>query len=118
VIIARTFSKIAALAAMRIGYAVAPAELGSEDAPVLDGQRQRRARIRRGGGAQGHRVAGRDQEADDRRCARRPPPSSRRYGYETIPSETNFFMVSIGREIQPVIQNSCRRRCRRPPFPR
>src|SRR5437762_10553885 len=26
------------------------------------------------------------------------------HGYETIPSETNFFMVSIGREIQPVIQ--------------
>ena len=25
------------------------------------------------------------------------------YGYECIPSETNFFMVSIGREIQPVI---------------
>ena len=26
------------------------------------------------------------------------------HGYETIPSETNFFMVSIGREIQPVIE--------------
>ena len=26
------------------------------------------------------------------------------YGYETIPSEANFFMVHIGREIQPVIQ--------------
>ena len=26
------------------------------------------------------------------------------YGYETIPSETNFFMVHIGREIQPVIE--------------
>src|SRR4029078_3345878 len=26
------------------------------------------------------------------------------HGYEPIPSETNFFMVSIGREIQPVIQ--------------
>jgi histidinol-phosphate aminotransferase len=25
------------------------------------------------------------------------------YGYETIPSDTNFFMVHIGREIQPVI---------------
>jgi histidinol-phosphate aminotransferase len=25
------------------------------------------------------------------------------YGYSVIPSETNFFMVSIGREIQPVI---------------
>jgi histidinol-phosphate aminotransferase len=26
------------------------------------------------------------------------------YGYETIPSETNFFMVHIGREVQPVIE--------------
>jgi len=26
------------------------------------------------------------------------------YGYECIPSETNFFMVAIGREIQPVIE--------------
>jgi histidinol-phosphate aminotransferase len=25
------------------------------------------------------------------------------YGYEVIPSETNFFMVHIGREVQPVI---------------
>ena len=27
----------------------------------------------------------------------------RAYGYEVLPSQTNFFMVSIGREIQPVI---------------
>src|SRR5438093_6494696 len=26
------------------------------------------------------------------------------YGYDSIPSETNFFMVAIGREIQPVIE--------------
>jgi histidinol-phosphate aminotransferase len=26
------------------------------------------------------------------------------YGYECLPSETNFFMVAIGREVQPVIQ--------------
>ena len=25
-------------------------------------------------------------------------------GYETLPSETNFFMVSIGREVVPVIE--------------
>ena len=26
------------------------------------------------------------------------------YGYDVIPSETNFIMVSIGRQIQPVIE--------------
>ena len=26
------------------------------------------------------------------------------YGYQSLPSETNFFMVAIGREMQPVIQ--------------
>ena len=26
------------------------------------------------------------------------------YGYEVIPSETNFFMVGIGRQVQPVIE--------------
>ncbi len=66
VIIARTFSKIAALAAMRIGYAVAPAEIIAEDAAVLVGQHQRGGAVRRGCRAEGHRGAGRDQEADDR----------------------------------------------------
>jgi len=28
----------------------------------------------------------------------------RAHGYEVIPSQTNFFMVSIGRDIQPVIE--------------
>jgi histidinol-phosphate aminotransferase len=28
----------------------------------------------------------------------------RAYGYDVIPSQTNFFMVHIGREIQPVIE--------------
>ena len=38
-------------------------------------------------------------------CATRPRASSRRYGYPTIPSQTNFFMVSLeGRTVQPVIE--------------
>ena len=32
------------------------------------------------------------------------------YGYETIPSETNFFMVHIGREIQPVIEEFAKKK--------
>ena len=28
----------------------------------------------------------------------------RAYGYDVIPSETNFFMVHLGRQVQPVIE--------------
>ena len=28
----------------------------------------------------------------------------RAHGYDVIPSETNFFMVGIGRQVQPVIE--------------
>ena len=66
VIVARTFSKIAALAAMRIGYALAPAEIVQQDASVLDGQRQRARQVGRGGVAQGHRRPGRREEEDHR----------------------------------------------------
>ena len=41
VIIARTFSKIAALAGMRLGYAIAPKEHDPADASVQHRQRQR-----------------------------------------------------------------------------
>ncbi len=36
VIVARTFSKIAALAAMRVGYAIAPADIIAPHASLLD----------------------------------------------------------------------------------
>ena len=49
VIVARTFSKIAGLAAMRLGYAVAPAANHPADAPVRDEQHQRAGEARRRG---------------------------------------------------------------------
>jgi histidinol-phosphate aminotransferase len=103
VIIARTFSKIAALAAMRIGYAVAPAELIAKMRPYSMGSVNVAARF--GAVAALKDTAG-QAEIKKRTIALRKKTTSEleAYGYETIPSETNFFMVAIGREIQPVIE--------------
>jgi len=103
VIIARTFSKIAALAAMRIGYAVAPAELITKMRPYSMGSVNVAARF---GAVAALKDTQGQAEIKKRTIALRKKTTAEleAYGYETIPSETNFFMVSIGREIQPVIQ--------------
>ena len=103
VIIARTFSKIAALAAMRIGYAVAPAEIVAKMRPFSSGSINVAARF--GAVAALKDTAG-QAEIKKRTIALRKKTQAEleAHGYETIPSETNFFMVNIGREIQPVIE--------------
>ncbi|HZP48349.1 MAG TPA: histidinol-phosphate transaminase [Vicinamibacterales bacterium] len=103
VIVARTFSKIAALAAMRLGYAIAPAEIIQKMRPYSMGSIN--ALVKWGG------VASLKDEEGQARIRKmvvdlREKTSSelRAHGYDVIPSQTNFFMVSIGREIQPVIE--------------
>jgi histidinol-phosphate aminotransferase len=103
VIVARTFSKIAALAAMRIGYAVAPAELIQRMRPYSMGSVNVAAKY----GAVAALKDTQSQDAIKKRTValrKKTQAELEAYGYESIPSETNFFMVSIGREIQPVIQ--------------
>jgi histidinol-phosphate aminotransferase len=103
VIIARTFSKIAALAGMRLGYAVAPANMISEMRPYSMGSIN--ALVKWGGVASLKDTAA---QADVKKkvmdLRKKTTAELTAYGYECIPSETNFFMVSIGREIQPVIE--------------
>jgi histidinol-phosphate aminotransferase len=102
VIVARTFSKISALAAMRLGYAVAPPSMIEEMRPYAISSIN--ALVKWGGAA-----ALKDTAAQDRvrRMTRELRTKYSReleaYGYEVIPSETNFFMVAIHRQIQPVI---------------
>src|SRR5262252_10544862 len=102
VIIARTFSKIAALAGMRLGYAVAPANMIAEMRPYSMGSIN--ALVKWGGVASLKDTAA---QADVKRktleLRKKTTAELTAYGYECIPSEANFFMVSIGREIQPVI---------------
>lgn len=104
VIVARTFSKIAALAAMRIGYALAPAEIVRKMRPYSMGSVNALAKW--GAVASLKDTAG---QADVRKkiidLRAKTTRDLEAYGYPTIPSQTNFFMVSLeGRTVQPVIQ--------------
>src|SRR5438874_2993835 len=103
VIIARTFSKIAALAGMRLGYAVASKEYIDRMRPYS--MQSINALVKWGGVASLKDTA---SQADVKKkvidLRRKTTGDLAAYGYQSLPSETNFFMVEIGREIQPVIQ--------------
>jgi histidinol-phosphate aminotransferase len=102
VIVARTFSKIAGLAGMRLGYAAAPRELLAEMRPHMTGSVN--AVVRWGGVAA---LKDTQTEAwvkkttlDLRHSATRDLKS---HGYDCIASDANFFMVHLRRPVQPVI---------------
>ena len=103
VIVARTFSKIAALAGMRLGYAVAPAELIQRMRPFGTGSIN--ALVKWGGAA-----ALKDTEAQAKvkritmELRKKTSSDLQALGYDVIPSEANFFMVHIRRQVQPVIE--------------
>src|SRR5438093_5623868 len=103
VIIARTFSKIAALAGMRLGYVVASADNVQRMRPYSMGSIN--ALVKWGGVASLKDVA---SQADVKKkvmdLRKKTTGELEAYGYECLPSETNFFMVAIGREVPPVIQ--------------
>jgi histidinol-phosphate aminotransferase len=103
VIIARTFSKIAALAGMRLGYAVAPAPIIQQMRPNATGTIN--ALVKHGGVAALKDTAAQEQVKRVTLELRKKTASElQALGYEVIPSETNFFMVHIKRDVQPVIQ--------------
>ena len=102
VIVTRTFSKIAALAGMRLGYAVAPKELVQKMRPHSVGSIS--AVVKWGGVAALQDV---ESQAKVKKVTielrRQTIAQLKALGYESIPSETNFFMVHIKRPVQPVI---------------
>ena len=103
VIIARTFSKIAALAGMRLGYALAPADMIQQMRPYSMGSIN--ALVKWGAVASLKDAEGQGKIKKMVADLREKTSSDlRAHGYEVIPSQTNFFMVSIGRDIQPVIE--------------
>ncbi len=103
VIIARTFSKIAALAGMRLGYAVASAEIVQKMRPYSMGSIN--ALVKHGGAASLKDTASQAEVKNKVMALRKKTTTELNgLGYETLPSETNFFMVSIGREVVPVIE--------------
>jgi histidinol-phosphate aminotransferase len=104
VIIARTFSKISALAGMRLGYAVAPREMIQQMRPFTTGTVN--AIVKWGGVAALKDVASQEQvkrvTIDLRTKATKELTSM---GYNCIPSEGNFFMVHLKRPVVPVIED-------------
>ena len=104
VVVARTFSKIAALAAMRIGYAVAPPQMirdmriyASNSVNVLA----------KWGAVASLKDPAAQADVKSKTISMRNNTSKvlESWGYATIPSQTNFFMVSLGdRTVQPVIE--------------
>jgi histidinol-phosphate aminotransferase len=103
VIVTRTFSKIAALAGMRLGYAVAPKELIQKMRPHVTGTVN--AIVKWGGVAA---LKDTDSQAKVKRVTldlrKKAASELHGMGYAVIPSETNFFMVHIRRPVQPVIE--------------
>lgn len=103
VIVARTFSKIAALAGMRLGYAVAPPALIRKMRPNSSAG-SINALVKWGG------VAALKDSANEAKVkagtiALRTEMTGqlRALGFESIPSQANFFMVHIKRDVVPVI---------------
>jgi histidinol-phosphate aminotransferase len=104
VVVARTFSKIAALAAMRIGYSVAPPQMirdmriyASNSVNVLA----------KWGAVASLKDPAAQADVKNKTISMRNNTTKvlESWGYATIPSQTNFFMVSLGdRMVQPVIE--------------
>src|SRR5690349_13435003 len=102
VIVTRTFSKIAGLAGMRLGYAIAPKEMIRDMRPYTTGTIS--AVVKWGGVA-----ALGDTEAQTRvkrvtlDLRKKTTAELQNFGYAVIPSEANFFMVHLRRPVQPMI---------------
>jgi len=99
VVVARTFSKIYGMAAMRLGYAIAPADMiermrvystGSTNALVMWG----------GAAALEDVESERWVRETTLRLRKRTAADLEGLGYEVIPSDTNFLMVHIRRPVQ------------------
>ena len=109
VIVTRTFSKIAALAGMRLGYGLGPKELIERLHPFNSGGLN--AVVKYGG------VVALKDLAYEKKIKQmtidlreRTIRDLRGWGYEVIPSETNFFMVNVGRDVTQVAEDFKKRK--------
>lgn len=103
VIIARTFSKIAGLAGMRLGYAIGTRDMLQPLRNYATGSVN--ACVRWGAAAA---LADKENEAKVKRVTlelrKKAFADLKTLGYDCIPSETNFFMVHLKKPIVPVIE--------------
>jgi histidinol-phosphate aminotransferase len=102
VMVTRTFSKIAALAGMRLGYAIAPEEMIRDMRPYATGTIN--AIVKWGGVAA---LGDTEAQAKVKRVTldlrKKTTTELQNIGYTVIPSEANFFLVHIRRPVPPVI---------------
>ena len=102
VIVTRTFSKIYGLAGMRLGYGIAPKPLIDRMRPHCTGSIN--ALVKWAGVA-----ALKDTISADRvrtatlQLRKKTTTELQKQGFTVLPSETNFFMVHIRRDVTPVI---------------
>lgn len=102
VIVARTFSKVYGLAGMRLGYGIAPKPLIDRMRPHTTGSIN--ALVKWAGAAALKDVTAMEHVVSSTRALRkRTVAELEKLGYTVLPSETNFFMVHLKREVRPVI---------------
>ena len=103
VMVTRTFSKIAALAGMRLGYVIAPKEMIADMRPYATGTIN--AIVKWGGVAA---LTDTETQAKVKRLTldlrKKATAELESLGYAVIPSEANFFMVNLRRPVPPVIE--------------
>jgi histidinol-phosphate aminotransferase len=104
VIIARTFSKIGALAGMRLGYAIARPDLLAEMRRYQTGSINVAVRF---AGAAVLKDAPTMEKVKRLNTEIRNKVTSelKGMGYESLPSDANFFMVNLKRPVVPVIED-------------
>jgi len=102
VVVARTFSKIAGLAGMRLGYAVAPPEIIDLLRPLVVSYNTN-ALVKYAG------VAALKDTANETRLKQlnkqlrdRTTNELKKLGYQVIPSQANFFMVNVKKDVGPL----------------
>ena len=101
VMVARTFSKIYGMAAMRIGFMIAPPDMIQEMRPYSTGSVNALARW--GGVAAMEDTAAVDRIlTHNRRWLDQTTSDLASLGFESIPSQTNFFMVNLRTPVAPV----------------
>jgi histidinol-phosphate aminotransferase len=104
VIVSRTFSKIAALAGMRLGYAIAQASLIERLRPFT-GNMHINTLVKWGAVAALNDATTRSEVKNKTVELRKKTTTELAgLGYRVLPSETNFFMVHLRRPVSPVIQ--------------
>ena len=109
VIVTRTFSKIAALAGMRLGYGLAPKELIERMRTFGGGGI---SAVVKYGGVAALKDAAYEKKIKHMTIELREKTIKdlRGWGYEVIPSETNFFMVNVGKDVTSVADDFKKRK--------